>query len=51
VLNITLDAAALAILKKHAPKKKLGALVSRLAYEHDAREQEKRRLLAKLQDD
>jgi hypothetical protein len=50
VLNTTLDSEAVAILHKYCPKGRhgTGAFLSRLIYEHEARQEAKRELKAEL---
>ena len=46
VVNVTIDQAAAAVLRKYCPegRKGTGKFIARLLYEHDAREQERVRL-------
>jgi hypothetical protein len=46
VINTTLDADAMDILRRYAPpgRKATGRFLARLLYEHNAREQERQRL-------
>jgi hypothetical protein len=44
VLNITLDRQAKELLQQWAPGKQMGAMVARLIYEHQARQEERQRL-------
>ena len=46
VVNVTIDQAAAAVLRKYCPegRKGMGKFLARLLYEHDAKEQERLRL-------
>jgi hypothetical protein len=48
VLNITLDREAKELLQRWAPGKQMGALVARLIYEHQARQEERLRIAREL---
>jgi len=44
VLNVTIDSEAASILRRYGSGRKLGALLARLAFEHQARQEERARI-------
>jgi hypothetical protein len=48
VLNVTLDREAKELLQQWAPGKQMGAMVARLIYEHQARQEERQRIAQEL---
>jgi hypothetical protein len=52
VVNVTIDQAAATVLRKYCPegRKGMGKFIARLLYEHDAREQERGRLQARIRE-